>query len=346
MSTATSTAPPQARPPTGSDDHSGATTRRRAARVLRTAALRGGAFVATLVLATFVAFWLIQLVPGDPATAIAGENATPQRLAEIRAQLGLDEPLLVQYGSWALGALQGDFGTSLYSDLSVTSLLAQRLPVTLSLVACSLTLAIVVGVAAGVIGAVRANRATGKVVTGAATLGIAIPNFWLGLVLVTVFALWNPWFPATGFSRSGDGALEFLRFAVLPTIALGAAGVAEVARQLRGALLEVFTADYIRMARAKGVSGTALLVRHALRNASVPVVTVLGLLINRLVGGTVVVEVVFAIPGMGTLVVDAVKQRDYPVIQAVVLVMAVIVLIANAIVEILYRRIDPRIRSS
>jgi peptide/nickel transport system permease protein len=306
--------------------------------------LRVGAFAATLVLATFVAFWLIKLVPGDPATAIAGENATPERLAEIRAQLGLDQPLLVQYGHWALSALQGEFGTSLYSGQSVAGLVAQRLPVTLSLVACSLVLAIVVGVGAGILGATRAKRPSGRVVTGAATLGIAIPNFWLGLVLVTVFALWNPWFPATGFSQAGDGPGEFLRFAALPTIALGAAGVAEVARQLRGALLEVYTADYIRMARAKGLSPRALLVRHALRNAGVPVITVLGLLINRLVGGTVVVEVVFAIPGMGTLVVDAVNQRDYPVIQAVVLVMAVIVLVANAIVEILYRRVDPRIR--
>jgi peptide/nickel transport system permease protein len=326
-------------------DRAGLTGARRA-NLLRTLALRVGAFAATLVLATFVAFWLIKLVPGDPATAIAGENATAEQLAQIRAQLGLDRPLLVQYGSWVAGALRGDFGTSLYSGQSVTSLLAQRLPVTLSLVFCALLLAVVVGVAAGIVGAVRNKRPSGRVVTGAATLGIAIPNFWLGLVLVTVFAIWNPWLPATGFSRAGDGAGEFLRFAVLPTLALGAAGVAEVARQLRGALLEVLTADYIRMARAKGISGTALLVRHALRNAGVPVVTVLGLLINRLVGGTVVVEVVFAIPGMGTLVVDAVKQRDYPVIQAVVLVMAVIVLIANAVVEILYRRIDPRIRAS
>jgi peptide/nickel transport system permease protein len=344
MSTASPVAAPPDPLPVQRGRVSPAGTRRSAA--LRTLALRAGAFAATLVLATFVAFWLIKLVPGDPATAIAGENATPERLAEIRAQLGLDQPLLLQYWSWAAGALQGDFGTSLYSGQSVAGLLAQRLPVTLSLVFCSLLLAIVVGVAAGTVGAVRNKRPEGRVVTGAATLGIAIPNFWLGLVLVTAFAIWNPWLPATGFSRAGDGPGEFLRFAILPTLALGAAGVAEVARQLRGALLEVLTADYIRMARAKGISGTALLVRHALRNAGVPVITVLGLLINRLVGGTVVVEVVFAIPGMGTLVVDAVKQRDYPVIQAVVLVMAVIVLIANAVVEILYRRIDPRIRLS
>ncbi|MCW0211800.1 MAG: ABC transporter permease [Pseudonocardia sp.] len=324
----------------------GARAPNRRALALRTVALRIGAFLATLVLATFVAFLLIKLVPGDPATAIAGENATPERLAEIRAQLGLDQPLLVQYGGWALSAVQGDFGTSLYSGQSVAGLIAQRLPVTLSLVACSLVLAIVVGMAAGIIGAMRAERPSGRIVTGVATLGIAIPNFWLGLVLVTLFALWNPWFPATGFSQAGDGLGEFLRFAILPTLALGAAGVAEVARQLRGALLEVLTADYIRMARSKGISRSALLLRHALRNAGVPIVTVLGLLINRLVGGTVVVEVVFAIPGMGTLVIDAVNQRDYPVIQAVVLVMAVIVLVANAIVEILYRRIDPRIRLS
>jgi peptide/nickel transport system permease protein len=307
---------------------------------------RFGAFLLTLVIATFIAFALIKIVPGDPATAIAGENATPARLAEIRHQLGLDRSLLSQYGHWVGGAAHGDFGNSLYSGQRVMHLIGQRLPTTLELVLCAIAVALLIGVPAGIYGASRAGRPGDKAVTGLSTLGIAIPNFWLGLVAVTVFAIWHPWLPATGFVGPSEDFGEFLRHVALPAIALGAAGAAEVTRQLRGALLEVFASDYMRTAKAKGLPGRIVLFRHALRNAGVPFATVLGLLVNRLVGATVVVEAVFAIPGMGSLVIDAVHQRDYPVIQAVVFVMAFLVLVANFAVDIAYRRIDPRIRAS
>jgi peptide/nickel transport system permease protein len=300
--------------------------------------------VITLLLATFISFMLIQLVPGDPATAIAGENATTERLAEIRAELGLDQPVLEQYGSWMWDALHGEFGRSLYSGQDVSTQIGARLPVSLQIVAMSILFALLIGVPVGIIAALRHGRFSDRVLTGGSTLGIAVPNFWLGMILVTVFALKNRWLPAGGFNGITGGVWPFLKSATLPAITLGFAGAAEVARQLRSALIDVMRTDYMRTARAKGLPKRVVVIRHAVRNASVTMVTILGLLVSRLVGGTVVVETVFAIPGLGSLVVDAVEQRDYPVIQAVVLVLALIVLIVNALVDVAYRRIDPRIR--
>lgn len=298
----------------------------------------------TLVLATFISFMLIQLVPGDPATAIAGENATTERLAEIRRQLGLDRPLLAQYGSWVWDALHGDFGRSLYSGQDVARQITDRLPVSVQIVVMSILVAVVIGVPVGIIAALRHGRILDRVLTGASTLGIAVPNFWLGMILVTVFALNMRWFPAGGFQGLSEGIGSFLKSTLLPAFTLGSAGAAEVARQLRSSLIDVMSTDYMRTARARGLPRRVIVVRHAVRNAMVTMVTILGLLVSRLVGGTVVVETVFAIPGLGSLVVNAVQQRDYPVIQAVVLVLALIVLAVNALVDIAYRRIDPRIR--
>jgi peptide/nickel transport system permease protein len=315
------------------------------ARRLRRVVAPVVSLVVTLVLATFIAFMLIKLVPGDPATAIAGENATTERLAEIRDDLGLNKPFITQYGTWAWDALHGDFGTSLYSGQKVSTQVGERLPVTLQIVAVSLSFSLLVGVPIGIIAASRRNKPTDRLLTGASSLGVAVPNFWLGMILVSLFALrWN-WFPATGFKGISSGPKAFLESALLPGITLGAAGAAEVARQLRSGLIEVMSTDYIRTARAKGVSRSVLIMRHAVRNAGVTMVTIVGLLVSRLVGATVVVESVFAIPGIGSLVIDAVRRRDYPVIQAVVLVLAAIVLIVNALVDIAYKRIDPRIRS-
>jgi peptide/nickel transport system permease protein len=298
----------------------------------------------TLLLATFISFMLIQLVPGDPATAIAGENATEERLADIRAELGLDQPLLEQYGAWVWDALHGDFGTSLYSGQEVTRQITERLPVSVQIVVMSILVALLVGVPVGIVAALRHGKLLDRVLTGASTLGIAVPNFWLGMILVSVFALNVGWFPAGGFDGISTGLGPFLTSTILPAITLGSAGAAEVARQLRSALIDVMATDYMRTARAKGLPKRVVVMRHAVRNAMVTMVTILGLLVSRLVGGTVVVETVFAIPGLGSLVVDAVEQRDYPVIQAVVLVLALIVLVVNALVDVAYRRIDPRIR--
>ncbi len=300
--------------------------------------------VVTLLLATFISFMLIQLVPGDPATAIAGENATPERLAQIRSDLGLDKPVLQQYGTWVWNALHGDFGRSLYNGQDVSTQIAERMPTTVQIVVMAILVALVIGVPIGIIAALRQGRFLDRCLTGLSTLGIAVPNFWLGMILVSVFALKLGWFPAGGFSGISQGLGDFLKSAILPAITLGAAGVAEVARQLRSSLIDVMATDYMRTARAKGLPRRVVVLRHAVRNAMVTMVTILGLLVSRLVGGTVVVETVFAIPGLGSLVVNAVEQRDYPVIQAVVLVLALIVLVVNALVDVAYRRIDPRIR--
>lgn len=305
--------------------------------------LRLASFVITVLMATFVSFVLIKLVPGDPATAIAGDNATAEQLAEIRQKLGLNDGLLQQYGHWAWRALHGDFGTSLYTGQSVWSMVMDRLPVTFELVIYATVLSLLIGVPLGVVAAMRRGKLTDRILTGLSSLGVAIPNFWLGMVLVTVFALTLTWFPATGFDGITAGPVAFLRSATLPAITLAAAGIAEVARQLRSALIEIFAADYMRTSRARGLPQRTIIWGHAFRNAGVTMLTIVGLLISRMLSATVVVEAVFAIPGIGALVIDAVKQRDYPVLQAVVFVLAMIVLAVNLVVDLLYRRVDPRI---
>lgn len=302
-----------------------------------------GQFAITIFIATFVAFSLLQLVPGDPAIAIAGEFATEERLAEIRADLGLDQPLVVQYWDWLSRAVTGDLGRSLYSKESVVGVIQARLPATLQVVGLAMVFSLVAGVPLGILAARFGSTWLDRTITGAATFGIAVPNFWLGMILVSILALNLGIFPATGFRGLSHGPAEFLRYAFLPALALGSAGTAEIARQLRGSLLDVFASDYMRTARAKGLPERIVMYRHALRNTGVTMITVLGLLVNRLVGATVVVEAVFAIPGAGSMVVEAVRQRDYPVIQGMVLSLAVVVLVVNALVDLLYRMIDPRI---
>jgi peptide/nickel transport system permease protein len=307
--------------------------------------LRLGSFLITVVLATFISFVLIKLVPGDAATAIAGENATATQLTEIRHKLGLDNGLFQQYWHWASRALHGDFGTSLYTGQHVWTMVIHRLPITSELVVYATVLSLAVGVPLGVIAAMRRGKLTDRVLTGLSSLGVAIPNFWLGMVLVTLFALTFKWFPATGFTGISAGPVAFLKATTLPALTLAAAGIAEVARQLRSALIEIFASDYMRTSRARGLPRRTVIWAHAFPNAGVTMLTIVGLLVSRMLSATVVVEAVFAIPGIGSLVVDAVKQRDYPVLQAVVFVLAVMVLVVNGIVDLLYRRIDPRIEA-
>ncbi|TDD51659.1 ABC transporter permease [Saccharopolyspora elongata] len=299
--------------------------------------------VPTLVLATFVVFGLLHLIPGDPAQAIAGEHATPERLAEIRAQLGLDQPFAVQYLDWLRHAITGDLGSSLSTGESVGSLIWQRLPTTLTLGAAALLVAVALGVPLGVAAALRQGRPADTAITGAATLGIAVPNFWIGMVLVLVFAVQLQWLPATGFVGLTENPVQTLQYVVLPAIALGMVGAAEVCRQLRSALIEVLRSDFMRTHRAKGLSHRTMVWQHALKNAGLPLATIIGLLVSRVLGASVVVETLFAIPGLGTLVVEATTQRDYPVIQGVVLITALLVLLTNLVVDLAYRFIDPRI---
>lgn len=311
--------------------------------LLRVIGRRILAAVPTLVLATFVVFSLLHLIPGDPAQAIAGEHATPERLAEIRSQLGLDQPFAMQYLDWLRHAITGDLGTSLSTGEAVGTLIWQRLPTTLTLGAAALLLAVGIGVPLGIASATRHRKPADTAITGVATLGIAVPNFWIGMVLVLVFAIHLQWLPATGFVGLSENPVQTLQHVILPAIALGLVGAAEVCRQLRSALIEVLRSDFMRTHRAKGLSHRTMVWRHALKNAGLPLATIIGLLVSRVLGASVVVETLFAIPGLGTLVVEATTQRDYPVIQGVVLVTALLVLLTNLAVDLSYRFIDPRI---
>lgn len=305
---------------------------------------RLGVFAVTMLMASAVVFFLMQMVPGDPAIAIGGIDATEERIAEIRSDLGLDRPMVVQYGAWLGDAVTGDLGTSLWTGQPVLNVIAERLPATLQLVTLAIVLAVVMGVPAGILAALWPNSLRDRAVTGFSTLGIAIPNFWLGMMLIYLFGLSLGWFPVSGFRGISSGVWEFLRYAFLPAFALATVGAAEITRQLRASLLDIMASDYIRTARAKGLPRRKIIVQHAFRNAGITLLTIVGLLANRLVGATVVIEAVFAIPGAGSMVVEAVRQRDYPLIQGMVLVLAVIVLLNNTIVDLLYRRIDPRIK--
>jgi len=300
--------------------------------------------VPTLVLATLGIFWLVHLAPGDPAITLAGQNATAQQIATIRDQLGLNQPFLVQYWHWLTHAVSGNLGTSLSTRESVASEIGNALPATLQLVVGALLVAVIAGTVAGVVSARRANTATDAAVATLSSAGAAMPSFWLGLVLVSLFALKAHWFPATGFVSITSNPGQALTYLVLPSIALGASGAAEISRQLRAQLIEILASDHIRTLRAKGLSERRIVWLHALKGATVPMVTIIGLQVRWFLGAVVVVEAVFGIPGLGTLMVGAAQNQDYPVIEGVVLLMAAIVIVVNFAVDVCYRLVDPRIR--
>ena len=299
-----------------------------------------------IVLATFIVFGLLQLVPGDPAVTLAGDSASPQRIAEIRQIYGLDKPFLVQYGTWLGHAAQGDLSKSLLSGEPVRDSILHRLPNTLLIVAGSLLLSLLAGIPLGVAAAVRPGSRVDHFITAISSLGVAVPSFWLGMMLVSVFALGLRWLPATGAVAIGEDPIGALRHALLPSIALSAGGIATISQQLRGALGDVLSSQYVRTLRAKGLSSTEILWKHGLKNVSVPLLTVIGLLINRLLGATVVIEAVFAIPGTGSLVVNAAIGKDFPVVQGVVLTMVVLVIVVNLVVDGLFTVLDPRVSQS
>lgn len=300
--------------------------------------------VPTLVLATLGIFWLVHLAPGDPAITLAGENATARQIETIRDELGLNQPFLVQYWHWLTQAVRGNLGTSLNTRQSVASAIGKTLPATLQLVAGGLLVAAILGIVAGIVSARRASSATDAVVASLSSAGAAIPSFWLGLVLVSLFALGTRWFPATGLASFTSNPGQAVKDLVLPSLALGVSGAAEIARQLRAVLIEILASDHIRTLRAKGLSERRIVWRHALRGAAVPLMTIIGLQVSRFLGAAVVVEAVFGISGIGTLVVGAAQSQDYPVVEGVVLVMALIVIVVNFAVDVSYRLFDPRIR--
>ncbi len=310
-------------------------------RVIRRRLLQA---VPVLVLATFVVFGLLKLMPGDIAITLAGENATEARIAEIRALYGLDRPFLVQYGSWLANAVQGDLSKSLANGERVAVSIARAFPNTLLIVVLAMSVALAIGVPLGMLAASRPDGARDRIVTSVASLGIAVPNFWLAMLLVAWLALGMGWFPATGAVPLKDDPMKALHHAILPALALAAGGVAEVSRQLRSSLVEILSSPPVRTLRAKGLSASAILWKHGLKNAGVNLLTVTTLLFNRLLAATVVVEAVFAIPGMGNLIVNAALTRDLPVVQGVVFVMVLVVIAINLTADLLYTVLDPRIR--
>ncbi len=298
----------------------------------------------TLILATMVVFLGIRALPGDPALALAGEERDPASLAAIRARYGLDEPLLVQYWKFVSNSIRGDLGTSIRTDTPVTELLATALPVTLELSLLSLLVAALLGVATGVAAAVRRGKLTEWVANALALTSLSIPNFWLGLMAILYLAVAVRLFPASGYVPFFENPLANLHHLVLPSLVIGTGLAAVVMRQTRSSMLEALSADYIRTARAKGLSTSAVILRHALRNSLIVVVTIVGLQLGALISGAVVTERIFGLPGFGKLTIDSVFQRDYPVIQAVVLVTATAYIAINLLVDLLYSVIDPRIR--
>ncbi|WP_291792947.1 ABC transporter permease [Brevibacterium sp.] len=300
--------------------------------------------IPTLVLATLIVFFLIRLIPGDPANAIAGEYATPERLAEIRTELGLDLSLPMQYLSWVGGVLTGDLGVSFMTGQGVAGLILERLPVTLILTTMGLVVAVLIGLPTGIISASRSGGRLDRFLTTAATLGLAIPNFWLGMVLILVFSVALGWLPGPGGPLFTADPLGAIRAAILPAIALGLVGGAEICRQVRSAMVEDLTSDHVRTHKAKGLSWRRILWVHSLKNSSLPFLTIVGLQISRLLSASVVVETVFGLSGLGTLIVTSTNQREYLIVQGVVLVMALLVIFTNLVVDIFYRVIDPRIR--
>lgn len=295
------------------------------------------------IVALFV-FSLLYIAPGDPAVVIAGDQATPQDVERIRIGLGLDKPFLERFGDWSWRIVRGDLGTSMFTGLPVTQLIAQRLEPTLSLMIVTLLLAILIAVPMGVVAAWKAGSLLDRALMAFAVFGFSVPVFVVGYVLAYVFALELEWFPVQGYTPFSAGFWPWLENLVLPAIALGCVYIALIARITRASMLEVLQQDYIRTARAKGMGQNSILFLHALKNAAVPIVTVIGIGVALLIGGAVVTESVFAIPGLGRLTIDAILRRDYPVIQGIVLLFSFVFVLVNLVVDLIYTLLDPRIR--
>jgi peptide/nickel transport system permease protein len=295
------------------------------------------------VVALFV-FFLLRLAPGDPAAIIAGEDATSEAIAAVRAKLGLDRPLVEQFVVWLWALLQGDMGVSIFSNLPVTRLMAQRVEPTVALTLSTLFVAVSLAIPIGVVAAWKARKLVDRLVMAFAVLGLAMPVFVLAYVLIYFFAVQWQLLPVQGYQPLSAGLWPFAESLILPSVALGVTYMALIARITRASMLEVLQQDYIRTANAKGLATDRVLLLHALKNASVPIVTVIGIGIALLISGVVITETVFNIPGLGRLTVDAVLKRDYPIVQGLILVFAAAKVIVNLVIDISYAFLDPRIR--
>jgi ABC-type dipeptide/oligopeptide/nickel transport system permease component len=288
-------------------------------------------------LTSIVVFLMLHLIPGDPASIYVGENqATPERLEEIRHQMGLDRPLYVQYGDYVWSAMQGDLGRSLQNDQPVTKMIRERLPNTFKLALAAMVIAVVLGVGLGLLAALKHNTWLDTLSMSVALLGISMPIFWLALLLIMFFSVRLGWLPAT--SQPG------LKGLILPAVSLAMLSAATLARLVRSSVLEVLGQDYLTTARAKGLSSRAVIQRHALRNAMIPIITVIGLQFGALLSGAVITETIFARPGLGKLTVDSIQNKDFPMVQGAILVLATIYIVMNLLVDLSYALIDPRIR--
>jgi peptide/nickel transport system permease protein len=295
------------------------------------------------IVAVFV-FLLLHLSPGDPAAIIAGDNATGEQIAGIRKQLGLDDALPVQFYRWLTAVLHGDLGISIFSNEPVTTLISQRIEPTLSLALTTLIVAVTLAVSFGVLAAWKVGSWIDRSLMVVSVLGFSVPVFVVGYMLVYVFSISLRWLPVQGYSPIDQGFGPWIERLILPSIALGLAYVALIARITRTSMLEVLAEDYIRTANAKGVATRSVLLKHALKNAGVPIVTVIGIGVALLIGGVVITETVFNIPGVGRLVVDAISKRDYPIIQGVILIFSGVYVLVNLLVDLSYTLLDPRIR--
>lgn len=300
--------------------------------------------VVTLVLAAIVVFVGVRQLPGDPALAMAGEEATPEQLAAVRAEMGLDQPLVTQFLTFVGNMFRGDFGESTRTGTPVTELIATTLPVTLWLSAYAIVVAVIVGILFGVIAERFRGRWPEWVANAFALIGLSVPNFWLGILAILYLAVTLGWFPASGYVDVASDPVRGFYYLTLPALILGTGLAAVIMRQTRASMIETMTTDYVRTARAKGLGRGRVLVRYGLRNSLIVVVTIVGLQLGGLISGAVVTERIFALPGFGKLTLDAVFTRDYPVIQAVVLIITVAYILINLAVDILYSVVNPKIR--
>lgn len=301
----------------------------------------------TLAVVAVVGFMLVHLTPGDPAVFAAGPEASPAVVEQIRERMGLNRPLHVQFLAWVRNIIiEGNLGVSIQTGEPVSAILASRAEPTIALALASFLVALVIGVPLGFLGAVQRGRLGDRLIMAVATFGVSVPRFWLGLMLMLLFAVTWRWLPVGGYRPFSDGFVDALRHLVLPALALGMAEAALIARMTRTAMLEVMNEDYVRTARSKGLVEQRVLVKHALRTALIPILTVAGLSLANLLGGSVAIEVVFNYPGIGRGLMTAITRRDYPVVQAVVLLVGVIYMVVNLLIDLAYAGVDPRVRYS
>jgi peptide/nickel transport system permease protein len=304
-----------------------------------------GAALVVLVLASMLVFAGVRALPGDPATALGAENKDPEVLAAVREKYGLDDPLPVQYLNWVKLAVQGDLGVD-QRGLSVADTIVSRIPITLELATLSLVIGMLIGIPAGIIAAVRRGKPEDYAATSVALVGLSVPHFWLGLMMISLFAVTLGWLPAGGYVPFREDPLGNLEHMIMPAIVLGTGLSAVLMRQMRSSMLTSLGADYVRTARAKGLPERTVVGKHALRNSLITVTTVVGLQLGALISGAVITEQIFVIPGFGRLTIDAINQRDYTLLQGVVLVAAAGYVIVNLTVDLLYSFLNPRIRVS